>query len=224
MANILTSNKSFEVDDIDTLLRVREEHSHLAFNTARLTSQDQPKTKARRSATLEDFIEMVSTIVTKATKERNIIFEPNEGVRPRVDQSVSIEKPHIYYKVISRKLCNELKPREREETYEEDIDGKKRLGRVWGQKFECLIQFDIMATDYKAANNALHTFEDLMFNYTSYFKRNGIAEILFHEQLTDHDYDLYRQSMSVRSIRYRVWVEKLHVAFDTGELSGIITE
>ena len=224
MANILASNRPFNVDDFEILLQNRNDHAALNNNITRLVPQEVPRYQSERSANISDFIKMVSTIITKATKERNVIFEPDEGARPRVDQSYQINKPHIFYKVVSRRPYGELKPREREEVLEKDDGTVVRKGRVWGQRFECIIQFDIMAGDYVTANNIAETFEELMFNYTSYFKRNGVAEIIFDEHLTDRDYDMYRQEMSIRSLRYRVWLEKLHVAFDAGELDGIITE
>ena len=221
MANILKSNKPFDVDDLGQLLQARSDHNSLTNQLTRITPIDSSKTTAERSATLYDFIKMVSEIVTKGTKERNIIFEPDEGARPRVDQSLNFDSPYIFYEVISRRASGEFKPRAREEMIE---DSEGRLGRVWGQRFESIVQFNIFARDYAAANKTMETFEDLMFNYISYFKRNGIAEVLFEEQSTDHDYDYYRQNMSVRHIRYRVWTEKLRVNFAEGDISGMITQ
>ena len=224
MANIIKANKPFSVDDLSSLLQIRQDHSSLVDRVTHIVPQDMPRQQSVKGATLSDFIRMVASIVTKASKERNVIFEPDEGVRIIVDQTQAIDKPHIFYSVISRKPCLELKPRARQEINETDIAGKIRQGRIWGQRFECLVQFDIMAGDYSVADKVMEFFEDLMFNYTSYFKRNGVAEILFDEQFTDNNLNIYRQSMSVRSLRYRVWIEKLHTAFDTAEIDGIITE
>lgn len=221
MANILKNNAPFDVDDLGQLLQARSDHNSITEQITRLTPINSPKTRAERSATLYDFIKMVSEIVTKGTKERNIIFEPDEGARPRVDQEMIMNNPYIFYEVISRRAFGEFKPRPREEIIE---DEEGRLGRVWGQKFESIVQFNIFARDYAAANKTMETFEDLMFNYISYFKRNGIVEILFEEQSTDHDYDYYRQGMSVRHLRYRVWTEQLRVNFAEGDISGMITQ
>lgn len=224
MAHIIKANKPFDVDELSTLLQLRQDNAHLINKTARIVPEDLPRQQSVKGATLSDFIKMLSKIITKATRERNVIFEPDEGVRIRIDQVVPINNPHIYYSVISRKPCMELKPRERQEINETDFLGKVRQGRVWGQRFECLVQFDIVAGDYEAADKVMEVFEDVVFNYTSYFKKNGIAEILFDEQLTDSNLDIYRQSMSIRSLRYRVWIEKLHTAFDTTEIDGVITD
>lgn len=224
MANIIKSNKPFSVDDLSALLQIRQDNASLVNQVTRLVPETLPKQQAVKGATMPDFIRMLAGIITKATRERNVIFEPDEGVRIRVDQTIPVNEPHIYYTVISRRPCLELKPRERQEVEEVDSKGKIRRGRVWGQRFECLVQFDIIAGDYEAADKVMEVFEDVIFNYTSYFKENGVAEILFEEQITDHNFDIYRQSMSIRSLRYRVWIERLHTAFDTTEIDGIITD
>jgi hypothetical protein len=224
MANIIKSNLPFQVDDLEQLLQRRNDHSTINTEITRLVPQDQPRLQSKTGATLPDFIRMVSKIVAKATKERNVVFEPDEGARPIVDQDLSLNEPHIFYEVLSRVPCMELKPRERQEILDTDDKGKSRKGRVWGQRFECHVQFNIVAGDYETADKVMEVFEDLMFNYTSYFKRNGVAEILFEGQHTDHNMDIYRQSLSIRSLQYCVWVEKLHAAFDTEEIDGIITE
>ena len=224
MANIIKSNKPFNIDDLSTLLQVRKDHTSLVDRVTRLVPQEQPRQQSIRGATLSDFIRMLSGIITKATRERNVIFEPDEGVRIQVDQVKPINEPHIFYSVISRRPCLELKPRERQEINEMDAAGKIRQGRIWGQRFECLVQFDIISGDYETSDKVMDFFEDVVFNYTSYFKKNGVAEILFEEQITDRNLDVYRQSMSIRSLRYRVWIEKLHTAFDTTEIDGVITD
>jgi len=224
MANIIESNKPFRVDDFETLIQRRTENSTLNTQLTKITPRETPRLQSKIGATLPDFIEMVAKIVSKAAKERNVIFEPDEGARPQVDQHLSLNEPHIYYEVLSRVPCMELKPRERQEILDTDDKGVSRKGRVWGQRFECHVQFNILAGDYKTADKVMELFEDLIFNFTSYFKKNGVAEILFEGQATDHNLDAYRQALSVRSLQYCVWVEKLHAAFDTEEIDGIITE
>jgi hypothetical protein len=53
----------------------------------------------------------------------------------------------------------------------------------------------------------------MMFSYTGYFKRNGIAELFFENQFTDEHYDIFRQTLSIRNLQYYVETEKLHVIF-----------
>lgn len=223
MANLLRSNQPFQVDDFETLLEKRMQNSTLNTSLTKITPREIPRLQSDHGATLIDFIHMVSKIVTKATKASNVIFEPDEGARPTVDQSVPINEPHIYYDIISRVPCLEIKPRERQEITDTDSKGKQRHGRVWGHRFECHVQFNIMAGNCETADKTMEMFENLMFNYTSFFKKNGVAEIIFEGQSTDRNLDIYRQTLSIRSLQYCVWVEKLYTVFDTEEMDGLLT-
>lgn len=176
-----------------------------------------PPLKANKSATLQDFIKMVSKIVGIALKKQNVEFVPDEGKRIIIDPNEEITHPYITYKVISRTPKGELKPREREHLISEEVhrDGEGRQGRVYGQKFKCYVQFNIIASEYNEADEVMNTFEDLILSYAHYFKKNGVAEILFEKHFTDENFDVYRQSVSVRSLQYYVEVEKLTVVFDS---------
>ena len=61
----------------------------------------------------------------------------------------------------------------------------------------------------------MNTFEELIYAYTHYFKKNGVAEVLFEKHLTDKNFDVFRQRMSVRNLQYYVEVEKLYTVFDS---------
>lgn len=172
--------------------------------------------QADKSATLEDFIEMVSMIVSKAMKKYKVEFIPDEGARLQKDQKETVEHPYILYEVLHRQPTLELKPRARQEVLENTSDtADRRGGIVWGQKFTALVQFNILACDYKTANMVMTYFEELIFKYTAYFKKNGVAELLFKEQLTDQNLDYYRQDLSVRSLRYELEVERLYAQYKT---------
>lgn len=176
-----------------------------------------PPFKANKSANLQDFIKMVGKIVSMALRKQKVEFVPDEGKRVVFDPSEKVDHPYITYRVISRTPKGELKPREREHLVSEDVarDGEGRQGRVYGQKFKCYVQFDIIASEYSEADEVMNTFEDLILAYAHYFKKNGVAELLFEKHLTDKDFDIYRQSVSVRSLQYYVEVEKLTVVFDS---------
>ena len=57
----------------------------------------------------------------------------------------------------------------------------------------------------------MERFEDLMITYAGYFKKNGVAELLFDQQYTDQSFETMRQTLSIRNISYYVEVEKLTV-------------
>jgi hypothetical protein len=172
--------------------------------------------KALKSASLQDFVEMVAMLVSKTMKKRQVVFKPDEGARMVVDPSKPLENPFVFFEVISRIPKKERKPREREEIVESSPDKKSnRQGRIWGQKFACIVQFNFLACDYSTVNAVMNDFENLIFSYTPYFKKNGVAELLFEKHFTDKNLDLYRQSLSVRSLQYYVEIEKLTAVFES---------
>ena len=57
----------------------------------------------------------------------------------------------------------------------------------------------------------MERFEELMITYAGYFKKNGVAELLFDQQFTDQTFETMRQTLSIRNISYYVEVEKLTV-------------
>lgn len=172
--------------------------------------------KANKNASLQDFIEMVAMLVSKTMKKRNVILKPDEGARLVVDPSKSLENPYIFYEVIERKPKLELKPREREAIVEASSDNRSnRQGRIWGQKFSVIVQFNFLACDYSTVNAVMNDFESLIFSYTPYFKQNGVAEILFQKHFTDKNLDIFRQSLSARSLQYYLEIEKLTAVFES---------
>lgn len=212
-------------NDLEYLLAQEEEVVNNITTKSAVQARERkttPPLKAKKSANLYDFIEMVGKIVSRAMVEDKVEFVFDEGKRLSNDPNEEIDHPYITYKVISRKPMKELKPRERESTISELVDSKKdkRQGRIYGQKFKSYIQFNIIASEYTQADRVMNVFEDLIFSYTHYFKMNGVAEILFEEHLTDKDYDIYRQNLSVRNLVYYVEIEKLHVMFDS-DIEGV---
>lgn len=211
-------------DNIEVLLQRREDIGDIFKDKPKDPPGPPSRTRAEGSANLTDLMRMIAMIITKATKKRNIVFEADEGARPLIDQATALDKPHIYYEILSRQPKKELKPMERQEIIGYDSKHQACYGTVWTQRQVCSVQFNIVAADYEAADRTMELFEELMLNYTSYFKRNGIAEIFFTNQVTDQNWNAYRQSMSVRNLRYYVEIEKVHIAFNGSMIDGIFTE
>ena len=170
---------------------------------------------------------MVGKAVSKAMKKKKVEFMPDEGARLTSDMLEKLDHPVITYSVIDMVPKGELKPRIRE-SINERLSGKinmnaDRPGHVMGQKFKCIVQFNVIASDYKQSDSVMKDFEDLIFTYTAYFKRNGVAELLFSKRFTDQNLDTYRQSASVRSLQYYVEIEQLYAEFTTvTELVAIV--
>lgn len=174
-----------------------------------------PIMKSDKGCTLEDFIAMVAKFSSKSLKKLGVIFVPDEGGVIK-DPHNTLEHPVILYKVIDRVPAMELKPRALEQVTEDDNDDiNRRHGIIYGHKQKCTIQFDIVACDYKTANQVMTTFEEMMFTYSGYYKSKGLAEIYFLKHFTDKNLDNYRQDLSVRSLQYYVEIQKLITVFDT---------
>lgn len=181
-----------------------------------LNNKQAPKRlKAERNATLDEFVSMLSMVLSRVFKNQNVIFIPDEGAVLE-DPQKKLENTSILYKVVERVPKLELKARPMEAIIEDvDDEGNRRFGHTWSQRQVCTVQFDVIACDYITANEVMSTFEDTMFSYTGYFKSKGVAEMYFKKHYTDQNLDKYRQNMSVRSIQYFVEIEKLITVFDT---------
>lgn len=176
--------------------------------------EDKKILKAERNASLFDLVKMIEKLVKLTMNDLKVEFVPDEDKIPVKTPEVNIDHPYITYKVIERAPKNEFKPRVREHIEEKSHDkNEARFGQVYGQKFASIIQFDIFASVYATAEEVMERFEELLFIYAGYLKKNGISEIYFKQQHTDSSYDIYRQQVSIRSIRYYVETEKVIVVF-----------
>ena len=201
--------------NLETLLREHEYIGSLSKDKDVDIIPAHPKDIRQRSdkgASLNDFIRMVAIVVELAMPD--VKFEPDEGKVMSLDAMQNFDQPIITYSVIDRKTKKELKPRIREQVLEKDVEtNEERVAEIWGQKFECLVQFNVFASVYKQAEEVMEKFEEIIIKHTGFFKRNGVAEIFFDRHLTDSHFDTMRESLSIRNLRYYVEIEKLTVMF-----------
>ena len=178
---------------------------------ARLTSE--------KNASIDDFILMLSKVCKKVMKKMNVELVPDEGGRPRIDQKEPVDHPFIYFKILHCEPVKELKPRIRQDCVDLKIEDEEeellQPREIWGQQFSYSIQFDIFAGGYKDVTEVMKIFEDTVFTYTAYFKREGVKDLRFVRRVTDSNLDIYRQKCSVRSLQYNVDIEKLFTRFET---------
>ena len=180
--------------------------------------------KAEKSATFDDFIEMVSKIVCLTMDEDNVEFLPDENQHIIINPEIKTDKTYITYRLLSRTPEREIKPMAREEVIEPgENEGDQRVGTIYGQRFDCIVQFNIFASEYKTANKVMKSFEDMIFSFTGYMMSKGVQHILFKGQYTDSDFDIYRKSMSVRNLKYEIKIEDLIVVFKD-KIESIITQ
>lgn len=170
--------------------------------------------RAAKSASLYDFIDMLALIVDYSMKDDKVKFITEDQEHVLTDPEIPFDHPYITFKVISRKPTLEYKPIAREEIVECDEHNEQRFGTVFGQKFDCIIQFNVFASENRVANKVMETFEELIISYAGYFKEQGVRDLYFKEQITDTDYNNFRETLSVRNIRYYVQIEKLMVIFN----------
>lgn len=202
-----------EIDLFEKLLSEKEKGKEEYINRESYIAKE--KLKANKNADVSDLIEMISQMVTVGMKDLNVEFVPDDGARLVIDPNKkTVTKNYIYFFVFSR-VPVEIKPRYREEIKADTDDGnKKRIGAVYGQKFEAILQFNIIGCSYKEANIVMTRFEELMFQYTGFFKKNGVIDCVFHKQLTDQNFDTYRNNVSVRNLQYKCQIEKLIPEFE----------
>lgn len=180
--------------------------------------------RAEKSASFDDFIDMVSKLVCLTMDDMNVEFLPDENQHVIISPDMKTDKTYITYRLLSRLPEREIKPMAREEIIEPGANSEEeRLGTIYGQRFDCIVQFNIFASEYKTANKVMKNFEDMIFSFTGYMMSKGVQHILFKGQYTDSDFDIYRKSMSVRNLKYEIKIEDLIVVFKD-KIESIITQ
>ena len=209
------------MDTLDDLLYKQEQMSKRFKSSLKEHVVDQipPKQpvgllKSEGTMTLFQFIQYVERLVNVTMKDLGVIFIPEENRIPIDYSDMTIDHPIITYSLIDQDTKDELKPRVREEIIEDPNDPENsRMGQIYGQKFKSIIQFNIFASVYDIAEQVMNNFEGLLLTYTGLLKQKGLGELIFNKQLTDTKLDQYRQTLSIRSIRYYVETENVFVVF-----------
>ena len=202
---------SVSQNDLELILESRYKKR---INDIAINSSSEGRLRSTKGANLDDLADMLAKLVSKSMRKQKVEFLPDEGARPIVDQSIKIDSPHIYFSVVDSIPKKELKPMMREEINELSDDQKsRRIGSIFGKRYINIVQFDIFAADYIEANMVMKNFEELIFDYSSYLKENGIEEIYLQKRFTDRNLDQYRQHFSIRSLQYYVETEKLFARF-----------
>ncbi len=201
----------FSQNELEAILKNKAAYSN---NEDVGANKSVPRQRADKGADLDDLADMIAKLVSKSMRKSKVEFSPDEGSRPLVDASDKVDSPRIFFSIIDSAPKNELKPMVRQEINELTEDKQnRRMGTIFGKRYVNIVQFDIFAPDYTQANTVMKNFEELILNYSSYLKENGIAEIFLQRRFTDRNLDAYRQHFSVRSLQYYVETEKLFARF-----------
>ena len=177
--------------------------------------------KAKGNASLLDFVDMVALIVESTMDDLHVTFMTDERAYLfKEDQIEPINHPILTFKVLSREHTEgtAYKPRLMEEITGED----GRPGVIYNERFTNMVQFNIIAPEYRIAWNVMERFEDLMISYAETIRGNGIIEYFMYKQYKDDFYDSFRNTFTVLSLVYRVDTETLRVIFKEN-INDIIT-
>lgn len=223
MTDELTHDERFIIDQLKAKkdsLSVVNAPDRLMNNRRRVD-----RLRAEQSISFDEFIELLVKLVEKALYEDQVKMSPDEGATIN-DRDKPINNPYIFFKIISGKTINSIKPRLMENIIrrapghpEYRPDNKYPVKEnieeegveVYRHAFEYILQFDIFASSYATANKVLKDFEELMYDYTGYVKSRGVNELLYDQRLTDESNVQYREKYSVRSVRYILRIDKIFV-------------
>ena len=81
-------------------------------------------------------------------------------------------------------------------------DAGDRSAIEYGQKFDCLVQFDVWAETHTDAEELADWFEDFMVKYAGVFEKNGMDRVLFWQRLRDSTKEAWRDNIVSRSLIY----------------------
>lgn len=223
MTDELTHDERFVIDQ----LKAKKDSLSVVNALGRLMNNRRrvDRLRAEQSISFDEFIELLVKLVEKALYEDQVKMSPDEGATIN-DRDKPINNPYIFFKIISGKTINSIKPRLMENTIrrapghpEYRPDNKYPVKEnieeegveVYRHAFEYILQFDIFASSYATANKVLKDFEELMYDYTGYVKSRGVNELLYDQRLTDESNVQYREKYSVRSVRYILRIDKIFV-------------
>lgn len=169
--------------------------------------------RSRRSLTYSGFFKLLSSLWTKCGYTEPIIrWHPmNEWE----------QYPVVVYRLTDRRPAEgiaEKRPRHRDTVV--DPNSPDRYVLLMGQVFDYFVQFDVMAKSNDEADDLLDKFENFILTYTPFFKESGVNQIWFERQLPDDVITAWRDPVFVRSLVYRLRMEKI-VPVVVGQLNQV---
>lgn len=213
-----------DMNDLEKLLNLHEN-----FFDEPPTPEEKTYTKANGllrangNASLLDFIDMVSLIITNTMEDLHVDCMPDEKAYVIKDDPVeAINHPIVTFKVNEREHKDgfNYKPK-LIETITENETGKSAF--IYSERYISRVQFNIMAAEYRLAWTVMDRIEDALISYAETIKGNGIVEYYFNKQYSDKYYDTFRNTLTVLNLEYCVETEKLRVIFKEN-IKDIITK
>lgn len=169
---------------------------------------------AYKSCTYIEFIAMVQKIISSILP--NCKFVSDDEIYTLLFPDKPLDQSVISFKIHERTPYQEIKPQMRHEVIEDDVKtNERRIGTLYAQRMRYILQFNIFSSGYEKSESVMNIFEDAILDYTGYFKKNGIVEILFRKQLEDEGYEHFRKMCSMRHLRYELILEKQWIDFES---------
>ena len=202
------------MNELEKLLNMSEFFQENVANEEVYRSTGAPSLmKANGNASLLEFLEMVSLIITNTMDDLHVECMPDEKAYVIKDDPVEpINHPIVTFKVNDRRHKDNFgyKPKLIESVQDDEI-GKTAF--IYSERYISLVQFNIMASEYRSAWTVMDRIEDALLSYAETIKGNGIVEYYFNRQYADKYYDTFRNTLTVLNLEYCVETEKLRVIF-----------
>jgi hypothetical protein len=205
------------MDDLERLLNAHEffeDSSSIKLQSIKESAAiSNELMRANGNASLLDFLEMVSLIINNTMDDLHVKCMPDEKAYVTKEDPVeAINHPIVTFKVTDRrhKESYGYKPKLIEEIKIEDLE---KSAFVYSERYTSLVQFNIMACEYRIAWEVMERIEEALISYAETIKGNGIVEYYFNRQFADKYYDTFRNTLTVLSLEYCVETEKLRVIF-----------
>ena len=203
------------MDDLEKLLNLEKEFFDAVPEAKEKTDiYASGLQKANGNASLLDFLDMVSLIITNTMDDMHVECMPDEKAYVTKEDPVeAINHPIVTFKVNDRRHKDKsgYKPKLIESI--QDIDATGRTSFIYSERYTSLVQFNIMASEYRIAWTIMDRIEDALLSYAETIRGNGIVEYYFNRQYTDKYYDTFRNTLTVLNLEYCVETEKLRVIF-----------
>ena len=212
-----------DINDLEKLLNLHEFFDELPEPEERTYTRATSLLRANGNASLLDFIDMVSLIITNTMDDLHVDCMPDEKAYVIKDDPVeAINHPIVTFKINDRKHKDgfNYKPK-LIETVTENETGKTAF--IYSERYISRVQFNIMAAEYRLAWTVMERIEDALISYAETIKGNGIVEYYFNQQYSDKYYDTFRNTLTVLNLEYCVETEKLRVIFKEN-IKDIITK
>ena len=210
-------------NDLEELLSLHEYFDKLPEPEERTYTKASSLLRANGNASLLDFIDMVSLIITNTMDDLHVDCMPDEKAYVIKDDPVeAINHPIVTFKINDRRHKDgfNYKPK-LIETVTENETGKTAF--IYSERYISKVQFNIMAAEYRLAWVVMERIEDALISYAETIKGNGIVEYYFNQQYSDKYYDTFRNTLTVLNLEYCVETEKLRVIFKEN-IKDIITK